>query len=102
MSSCYAVPINYILKLVMHMLLKKIFGRNIKYYRFQNRITQEKLAELADLSPRYISNIENGSGNVSLDTIEILADALGINAKDLFATENQEIKIKKVNMQKVR
>jgi len=41
-------------------------------------MTQEKLAELTDLSPRYISNIENGSGNVSLDTIELIAESLEV------------------------
>lgn len=80
------------------MLLKKTFGRNVKYYRFQNRMTQEQLAELTDLSPRYISNIENGTGNVSLDTIESLVEALNVEYQDLFATENVEIKFKKVNM----
>jgi len=63
-------------------------------------MTQEKLAELTDLSPRYISNIENGSGNVSLDTIELIAEALEVEYIDLFTTKNKEIKIKKVNMKK--
>ena len=61
-------------------------------------MTQEKLAELTDLSPRYISNIENVGGNVSLDTIELLAEALEVDYTDLFTTTNKEIKIKKVNM----
>ena len=81
-------------------MLRRIFGRNIKYYRFQNNMTQEKLAELTDLSPRYTSNIENGGGNVSLDTIELLAEALEVDYTDLFTTTNKEIKIKKVNMKK--
>ena len=58
-------------------------------------MTQEKLAELTDLSPRYISNIENGGGNVLLDTIELLAEALEVDYTDLFTTTNKEIKIKK-------
>lgn len=39
--------------------IRKILGDNIKYYRFKMGYTQEKLAELTDLSPRYISDIEN-------------------------------------------
>lgn len=81
-------------------MLRKIFGKNVKYYRFKNNMTQEKLAELTDLSPRYISNIENGGGNVSLDTIELIAEALEIESIDLFTTKNKEIKIKKVNMKR--
>ena len=80
------------------MKLRKIFGKNVKYYRFQRCMTQENLAELTDLSPRYISNIENGTGNVSLDTIEIIIEALGVGYQDLFTLENEEIKLKKVNM----
>lgn len=82
------------------MLLRKLFGINVKYYRFQNNLTQEKLAELTDLSPRYISNIENGGGNVSLDTIELLTDALGVEYADLFTIGNREVRVKKVNMKK--
>ena len=82
------------------MFLKEIFGKNVRYYRFQNHMTQEKLAELTDLSPRYISNIENGSGNVALDTIELLAEALNVRYQDLFVTKTKEISIKRVNMKK--
>lgn len=84
--------------MVIGMNLKRIFGKNIKYYRFKNNMTQERLAELTDLSPRYISNIETGTGNVSLDTIEILANALDVRYQDLFSEQNKEIQIKKVNM----
>ena len=92
----------YILNMVIVMNLKRIFGKNVKYYRFKNHMTQERLAELTDLSPRYISNIETGTGNVSLDTIELLAKALDVRYQDLFSEENQEIKIKKVNMKQER
>jgi len=84
--------------MVIFMSLKGIFGKNIKYYRFKRHLTQENLAELTELSPRYISNIETGTGNVSLDTIELLAKALDVRYQDLFSLENEEIKIKKVNM----
>lgn len=82
------------------MRLRKVFGRNVRYYRFENHMTQERLAELTDLSPRYISNIENGSGNVSLDTIELLADALKVDYMELFNTVYRELKVQKVNMRR--
>lgn len=63
-------------------------------------MTQERLAELTDLSPRYISNIENGSGNVSLDTIELLAEALKVDYMELFNTVYRELKVQKVNMRR--
>lgn len=40
--------------------LSELFSFNIKYYRYLNNYSQEKLAELCDLSPRYISDIERG------------------------------------------
>ena len=39
--------------------IRKTLNDNVKYYRFKNRYTQEELAEKCDLSPRYLSNIEN-------------------------------------------
>jgi len=63
-------------------------------------MTQERLAELTDLSPRYINNIENGSGNVSLDTIELLAEALKVDYMELFNTVYRELKVQKVNMRR--
>ena len=55
--------------------IRKILGDNIKYYRFKMGYTQEKLAELTDLSPRYISDIENYNGNISIDTLENIANS---------------------------
>lgn len=53
--------------------LKRILGRNIRYYRFKNSYTQEYLAELLDISTTYMSDIECGKSNVSLDLIEKIA-----------------------------
>ncbi len=99
-SSCYKTPRTAILKLVMAMYLRKIFGKNVRYYRFLRSMTQEKLAELTDLSSRYISNVENGEGNVSLDTIELFAKALNVSCRDLFDATPKEVKAAKVNLQK--
>jgi len=56
--------------------LRKIVSANVKHYRRKLGYTQEKLAELCDLSPRYVSDIENVRGNIPLDTIEAIASAL--------------------------
>lgn len=58
--------------------LRKIVSANVKYYRHKNSFTQEKLAELCNLSARYISDIENVKGNIPVDTIEELAKALNV------------------------
>jgi len=64
--------------------LKQIFGNNIKYYRYQRKITQEKLSELADISLSYLSQIENGNYGPSFETIELLSKVLNVEPFELF------------------
>lgn len=64
--------------------LKQTFGKNIKYYRYQRKYTQEKLCELTDINLSYLSQIENGNYGPSFDTIEILANALNVEPFELF------------------
>ncbi len=63
-----------------------IFSQNIKHYRKINHLTQEKLAEKADLSISYIKQIESGAEfkNITLTSILKLSKALGISVRDLF------------------
>ena len=71
------------------MNLKQTFGKNVKYYRFKNHYTQEKLASLVNTSPKYISRIELGQHNPSLDMIEKIAKALNIEPNKLFLTKSK-------------
>lgn len=52
--------------------------------RKERGLSQERLAHIADLDRTYISGIERGVRNVSLDNIHKLASALGVTARDLF------------------
>lgn len=56
---------------------------NIRKLRAINRISQERLAELADLSQQYICSIEKAKVNPSLITILKIAKALGVTINDL-------------------
>ena len=60
-------------------------AKNIFRFREEREMTQERLGELADLHPTYISAVENGRRNISIDAIEKLAKALKIPIADLFA-----------------
>lgn len=51
----------------------------IKKYRKKLGITQEKLAELLDISPRQLQRIENGSSETSLKTLKKLIKVLDIS-----------------------
>lgn len=62
------------------MKLKEIFSKNLKKYRTQKNLTQEKLAELCDFHRTYISSIERGLKSPSISAIEIIAKKLEIEA----------------------
>ena len=40
--------------------INKIIGANIRFIRKSNKLSQEKFAELVDLSPQFISDLERG------------------------------------------
>jgi transcriptional regulator with XRE-family HTH domain len=64
--------------------IKKRFGMSVKGLRIQLGISQEKLAERTNLHRTYISDIECGSRNVSLENIDRLARALEVSVSHLF------------------
>ena len=59
-------------------------GKSVRYYRKRAELSQEKLAEKAELSTVFISHIERGVENVSVDALARIANALGIQLRDLF------------------
>jgi len=61
------------------------FGHTIRSKRLSLDLTQETLAEKAELHRTYIADIERGTRNVSLQNIERLALALGCSLETLFA-----------------
>ena len=68
--------------------IKKELGRKIKIMRIQKGYTQEKPAEMADISQRALSSIESGENFASAETIDKLMEALETTAEDFFAVNN--------------
>jgi two-component system response regulator len=66
--------------------LKKGFGAELKRRRMESGISQERLAELADLHRTYISAVESGKRNLTLESIQRLAQALGASVSSFFAS----------------
>ncbi|MFD7020550.1 helix-turn-helix domain-containing protein [Streptomyces sp. NPDC059928] len=62
---------------------------NVRKYRRTAGLSQEGLAEAADLSLSTVRKVEQG-GHVSMDTLASLAGALGVSTSDLFASEAPE------------
>lgn len=72
--------------------IRNVIANNIKKYRKMNKLTQEALAEAADVSNTYIANIECGQTWLSDKTLEKISTALHIDIYLLFIPEN-EVKI---------
>ena len=70
-------------------------GKKIKEYRLKNHLTQEELDEELDISVKYISRIENGSGGVKLETLINAMNLLGIVPNVAFydLIKNDDIKL---------
>lgn len=64
--------------------LQICLAENIKHYRKELHLSQEKLAEKADASANYIALIENGKYFPSLPMLQQIAKALNIDTLDLF------------------
>lgn len=67
--------------------VKKTFGESVKGRRKLLGLSQEELAEKAELHRTYISDVERGARNVSLESINKLAHALGVSVSALFSRE---------------
>lgn len=67
--------------------IRKKLGERIRELRKSAGITQEQLGENAELSYKFIGELERGQVNVSLDSIARIAEALGVKIGDLFSKE---------------
>ncbi len=70
------------------MNIKQKLGARIKELRKQNGFSQERLAEMIDISQNSLSKIEIGENFLSADTLEKLLQALNINVQQLFDFEH--------------
>ncbi|MEW6607378.1 MAG: helix-turn-helix transcriptional regulator [bacterium] len=62
------------------------FGKKIQELRKAQELTQEELAEKANLHNTYIGAVERGTTNLSLKSIEKLANGLGISISRIFSS----------------
>jgi len=60
------------------------FGLRLKTLRKEKGLSQEELAERSGLNRPYISGIEKGKRNVSIETVEKLSQALNVPVRDFF------------------
>lgn len=65
-----------------------LFARNLRKAREAKCISQERLAEIAGLHRTYVGSVERGERNISIDNIERLARALGLEASTLLERDD--------------
>ena len=70
------------------MVLRIVFGMNLKYYRTRKGLTQEEAAAKCDISSEYWGKMERGAQAATIDTVEKVSAGLNIKAKDLLNENN--------------
>lgn len=74
----------------MYISLKDRFRSSVKYYRFKNKLSQEQLGEIVDLTPKYISDIERGKTTPSFDTVDRISEAFKVDPLDMLTDKYYE------------
>lgn len=70
--------------------LKDLLIFNIKYYRYVNNLSQERLAELSSLSSKYITDVERGLHCPTINKIADIAKSLNIEPFVLFQNPKRD------------
>ena len=73
------------------MKLSKIIGNNLKYLRYQSGLSQEKFYEQYNLNAKYMSFIERGEINISVDFLQKIANILNIEIEYLTNFDKNKI-----------
>ena len=79
--------LSYKFRRIATMDIIKVFGNNLKKYRTAMGVSQEAFAEKCGMHRTYISAIECYRRSISLENIQRIADALGIETYKLFLEE---------------
>lgn len=71
----------------MKIPLRVTFGQRLRELRQEQGFSQEAFADRCGFARSYMSRLERGAGNPSLDAIQTLADALNVEIVELFKTQ---------------
>ncbi|MEQ2579995.1 helix-turn-helix domain-containing protein [Hominiventricola aquisgranensis] len=73
----------------MHEEIRVAYGKAVRTIRQNKKMSQEELADLCGLHRTYISDIELGKRNVSLENIDKISHALQVKKSELFVEVEQ-------------
>lgn len=69
----------------------ELVGLNTKWYRYQNKLTQEQYANKTKFKMAYISVIETGNANLTCKNIDFIAKSFNIKPESLFKEETAKL-----------
>ena len=72
--------------------LRIILGKGIRFYRQQRQLSQAALAEKANISITFLSNIERGVKYPTSNTLSAIANGLGVEVFELFRHDHSPVK----------
>ena len=67
-----------------HTDLTEKLGQKIRIERMKRKMSQEKLAELAELNRNFIGMVERGETNITVRNLEKIANTFELDIKELF------------------
>ena len=72
------------MKKASHNDLTEKLGQKIRIERMKRKMSQEKLAELAELNRNFIGMVERGESNITVKNLENISKAFNMEIKELF------------------
>jgi transcriptional regulator with XRE-family HTH domain len=67
----------------------RTLAENIRRLRHKQSLSQEELADICGLHRTYVGSVERGERNVTLSSLEVLAQALGVSVVDLLSADDK-------------
>jgi transcriptional regulator with XRE-family HTH domain len=70
--------------------LSHTLAANIRNFRLAKNLSQEQFAQICGLHRTYVGSVEREERNVTLSTLEVIADALGVSVPELLTPRNEK------------
>lgn len=72
------------IKISLDMDINELVGKRITQLRNQKKLSQQKFANEADIERSYLTHVEKGRKNISLNTLKKITAALDVSFKEFF------------------
>ncbi len=79
------------MKTIKKETIEQTIGRNLKYFRYQAGMSQEKFYEMCNLSPKYLASVERGEVNVTVSFLDNIAKVLKVDIVEFFNTDTSRV-----------